>query len=285
VKQEFLKLIEMNKKGKISDDQMAELLEALMEDNKRDVSENAGVASTAGKLLDSLDDPSAAPIPSGSNKKKKNRSTDGNRISRSNVIMPEEGDFVFEDNRFKLSNFYETEFGDNAEFTNNSIQFSHFAGIKMKGGTINDCSFKGSNLDSVKLWGATLADTNFNTCKISDLEICNESEISDVKFRRITIKGMSLKESSLLKDIRFDRLTFVNADFIQTEISNAIFHRGSFTDLTFRNVKFDDCVFNRCTFKDSEIRNVDLQDFKFSNINFSNQTIDGNDAFCSLIEN
>ncbi len=216
MKQEIRKIMQMNKEGKISDDQMIELIDALKSDDtdsSKRIEEEIEIDmdfSSSKKDMDIGSLISGIINGLGIN-------TDGTNSQTMSKVDIEIDDNIA-GNDINLSKVTNILTHDESVFLDNSINASNISKFEIQNHSkaINN-SINATNVKSIKLDNSTLEDTQFNATKIKGL--CLESSaFNDVQFNASKVDNCSF-ENCRLNGVQFNKVKLSNTRFINLDLS------------------------------------------------------------------
>lgn len=215
MKQEIRKIMQMNKEGKISDDQMIELIDALKSDDtnldnkieeeieidmdfsssKKDmdigslitgvinglgINTNGTNSQTMSKVDIEIDDNIAG--------------NDINLSKVTNILTHDES--VFLDNSINASNISKFELQNNSKAINNSVNATNIKSIKLDNSTLKDIQFNATKIKGLCLESSGFNDVQFNASKVDNCSFEN-CKLSDVQFNKVKLSNTRFKNLDL----------------------------------------------------------------------------------------
>lgn len=207
---------------------------------------------------------------------------EGNRINASKIEMPKGDDFEFRNNHINLSSVTGLEMEHSSEFCDNRIQASTLNSLHLSTAIVTDVSINGSSLDNIKIEDSELTDLKFSGCKITRLELKDDCTWSDAQFNGCTIKEARF-EGGELSDIQWHGTAFAKSHWKSVLMSDLQIHGSQFQDCHLEDCEFSDAKFRGCRFVNCEIKDVTMSDFALADVDFSNQKIKGTEAFKNFL--
>lgn len=295
---EIQKILEMQASGKISQEQAAELLSALIEPlaektdakdthNPQDLSpefsteklgefiEHLVQGALKGKIGTMAGKFGAAKI------KISDDGAEGNRVNASKFTMPEGEDFEFTDNDINLSEISELKMSEGSEFSDNRLQASTLAHVGLRASMMTDTTLNGSSWDGVTLDDTEFSDLKFQGCKLLKSEFAS-TQLNDAQLHGCHLRNANFK-SCEISDLQFHGCQWTRAEWRNCVLSDMQIHGGQFQDATWADVELSDGQIRGCDFTNCELRNIEVSDFKWQDVDFSNQKIDGNKALSEFL--
>ncbi len=276
MREEIRRILEMNKTGKLSDDQATELLAAINEPKE------------------STDEPTA---PLGEDRV---RDIFDGRSILSKVEQVEGSEFTFNDNSINVSSVTKIRMRK-SQMCDNSINASKISGFDLIESEFNDCAVNGSALEDFEIKHGHLTDVSFHGSKVSRVSLIDQCAIEDVSFQGCAIKNLSVKSQSRIQDAKFAGFQGAEVELVNSSIEDFKIEAGSLHGLKmknshwqdvvcqairFENVEFIDSTLRDCSvvgrdkrnsvgFENVKFQNSSFQDVKFENCHFKNVTFVG----------
>ncbi len=304
MKEEIMKIMSMNKEGKISDDQAAELLAALKSEDKEEVKKpeietefqsteetakqskglfdlselggliselvNVSIEGAMGEVREAIKDV-----------KTSFKSTGASNNSMSKVEKPTGENYLYEDNQFHVS-YAKGIHLDDCEMTDNQFHASRVDELKIYGGSLRDGQFQGSSVEEMELVDSNIDDVKFQGTKTSKLLI-KDSGIQD-----LVLQGASLKSLEIVKarwtDVQLKGVSCSNTKFFDSKFEDVVMNGCSLKGTTFSGIEMTDTHWKNVKLIDCEVSNVQLEDFQISDINLTGKVINSTEEFLQLIK-
>jgi uncharacterized protein YjbI with pentapeptide repeats len=288
---QILKIMEMNRDGKISDDQAAQLLSALAEggptpatgrapppashqshddggqDDRHMRGGAAGLSNLGTVIADFMQDKIGAV---------KNRTIDFNGESH----------LVDDDSRCEDNTMYGSDVGDvqlqKAEFCQNTLNATRFNNVTIKRGRMSSCNIKGAAVDGVSVTDGQLEKSSFTGAHIANFAIegtrvahCSftgsridewnitGSQVGDSSFNCVNLAEVEVSNGSEIQDLSMNGVNGTNV-----VIHHSHFRHVNFSSITLERVQFDKAELEHVTFSghvqsQTVFRRVLLRDAKF----------------------
>ena len=287
---QILKIMEMNRDGKISDDQAAQLLAALTEGGTPVSGNGRPAAPSAPATPDAYEQRSRrASVPGLSNlgtviagfmQEKmgavKNRTIDFNG----------EPHLVDDDSRCEDNTMYGSDVGDvtlqKAEFCQNTLNATRFNNVMIKRGRMSSCNIKGAAVDGVSVTdgqlekssftgahvagfaieGTRVAHCSFTGSRIDDWNVSG-SQVGDSSFNCVNLSEVEVSNGSEIQDLSMN-----GVDGNNVVIHHSHFRHVNMNSVRLERVQFDKAELEHVTFSGHEqsqtvFRRVLLRDVKF----------------------
>ena len=219
MKEEIQKIMEMNKQGKISDEQMVELLEALSgNDNKSQQSKAAGdvddIISGMGGIFKNISQKLDGISFIGDQ-------DFGNSSTMSKIKFKQNPNI--KDNSFNLCKAEDIEVDSTSKFEGNSLNAGNLSEISLtQNSLIFDCSINASHVSKLAL---------------------TESRFSDVQLNASKVKNITLMSSAFI-GCQFNATNFDNCQFENCELENITFNKAKFKDVVLKNIRISNRELN-----------------------------------------
>jgi uncharacterized protein YjbI with pentapeptide repeats len=224
MKEDIQIILNMHKEGKISEDQMVELLNELKAPSKTDqkqFDQHDNVFANIEGIIQGVSETVKKFIP--------DQDLRHNSQTMSKVDSTTEG---FCNNDVVLSKVAFFNIQPESYFKNNSINASHLKEFMLKSSSeFSNCQANASHLSMVNLTESQLADSQFNA-----------SKLKNISFEKSNIHKAQLNASNL-KNVQFENC----------QLNNIQFHKCNFVNVSIRNVKLKDMEISLEHFKNCEI--------------------------------
>jgi len=249
MKEEIKKIIEMNRQGKISDEQLVELIENLKDEKGPE--KTAEIQNSMEQIVEGVE----GVIKGITSKMKgfyfassqhgaKGMDEESCEEERNSFVMSKV-DVIFSPrisgNSFNLSKVKDIRVDDSSLFAQNSINAAQVEGIYLKE-------------------KSQLLESSINAANVAGIEL-TETTITDLNINASNTKNIEAKKSSL-KDIQ------INA----SNLNNCVFE----------NCYWEGIHFNKVKWSGVRMKNVEIKDHEFSSWALDNVEIDSNDKFFEL---
>ncbi|MBT3586706.1 MAG: pentapeptide repeat-containing protein [Halobacteriovoraceae bacterium] len=301
MKEEILKIMDMNKKGLLNDEQAAELLSQLQvvnEETTIDIEEEVVIEkdgsangpsgfdfnldlSGLGKFVNNVVNKAMEEVDKGLSEIKISEEGE-NSVNLSKYAAPKGEDFRFEDNNFQISNIKDIEL-NSSELADCSFQAANINGLKVTGGHLLNCEFHGSSIERFAVNNTELDDVEFHGSKASKLNII-DSNICDTEFHGSSLKELAIKKNSQFRDIEFHGCSITHTNWGNIKLDDVKLQGLTIKDCNWENVDFSDCQLNNLKLVDCHLKNISLSNLSLQDRNLEGQLIDGNEAFLKALE-
>ena len=266
MKEQIEQVLRMNKEGKLTDAQAAELLAELAKpDGKRG---GAGGDWDRGGILDPLVSRMGETLRSALDSAfawdggTRERGEDGsgpsgrNSIHMSRFDYPEGREIVFTGNVVRMSSLKDLRM-DRSEMAGNTIDMSKADDLRLKDAKLKDCEIRASSVDDWHVDGSLLEAVSVQGSRVADLRVTGGSALRKTRLQGVSLKGLRLSEGSqagnlllngsALADIRLLRSDLADSEILNSSLSDFSFEGGRARNLLIRSLSarkagFADCA-------------------------------------------
>jgi uncharacterized protein YjbI with pentapeptide repeats len=282
------KIMEMNKSGKISDDQTAKLLSALTTENEKSSGRIGPGTATPDELhreayQTTTTQPGLHGVLRDALQGLKSVPTVISDLLSNHGAGQQSGTFEAEtyvgaegsDSTTKGNSMYSSDVGDitltRGEFANNTFSATRFHGMELVDGRMAHCSIKGAAISKISLQDAQLEKSSFTGAHVSGLTV-QRTQVIHCSFNGSRIDDWQVEDSDL------NDCSFNSANLAQVEISKGCKLR----DLSMNGIDGQNVLFRQSTFRHVNFNNVDLDNSQFDEAVFEHVSFSGHNQSQTL---
>ncbi len=302
MKQEIQRVLQMNKDGKLTDEQAAELIEELSHGNTHATPGSGAqldwnMSDLMGPLFSKFNDSLKSALDSTFDSSKAGKdfgasrapghtaytATGGNNTKRmSRLDTPEGSNFRFTDNVLRMSSLRRVRL-DNSEMCRNTIDASKVDDLNFQASSLTGGDFRASALDDWALRDATLADLAIQGCKVTRLKVLGRSRVERLRLQGSALKSLSFLEESIMEDLRVSGAALNDVRWSGTEfrkcelqavaMADSTFSDSRLTGLILRGLRVVDTAWIGCDWNGVTISGLEKWSWKkqgFKNVRFEN---------------
>ncbi|MBW8887623.1 MAG: pentapeptide repeat-containing protein [Fibrobacteres bacterium] len=268
MKEQIEQVLRMNKDGKLTDAQTAELLAELARPGEAHASGPGwGRGSVLEPLVSKVNETLKSALDSAFawNESRDHRDeawanpSARNSIHMSRFDYPEGKDVVFTGNVIRMSSMKDLRM-DRSEMTGNTIDMSKADDLRLRDAKLQDCEIRASSVDDWHLDGSTLDAIMVQGSRVADLQCTDRSELRKARIQGVSLKGFRLAEGSKaenlllngssLADIRLLRSEWGDSEILNSSVSDLALESCRAARFLIRSLSAKKAVFSDCTLTD-----------------------------------
>lgn len=273
MKEQIQQVLRMNKEGKLTDEQTAELLAELA---KPEEERGAGRDWDRGGILEPLvskvNQTLRYALDSAFGREEGARGYQGetwtgpagrNSIHMSRFDSPEGQEIVFTDNAIRMSSVKDLRM-ERSGMTGNAIDMSKADGLRLKDAKLKDCEIRASSVEDWHIERSLLDSVSVQGSRVAELQCLDGSEL-----RKARILGASLKEIRLAGESRIHDL-LINGSSISalrlngSEVRDSEIQNSSLSDLSLELCRARNLMLRSLSAKQAWFLDCALTDVVFS---------------------
>jgi uncharacterized protein YjbI with pentapeptide repeats len=182
----------------------------------------------------------------------------GNSIHLSRVDTPGGVDGLFAGNSIAVSSVGGLEI-IRSKVVKNSIKASRISAIHAQDASLDDCAIHGSSIDSLELNSSSFRNTRVNGSKLNRVRLADDSSIYDVMIQGGSVKDLRLSGGSRITDCRLESLM----------VAGLHLDASTWNDCRIAGTLFSDVQFQGSSFKDMEMRRYKVSKAVFIDTHFN----------------
>jgi uncharacterized protein YjbI with pentapeptide repeats len=274
MKEQIQQVLKMNKEGKLTDEQAAELLAELA----RPESKRGGRADwDRGGILDPLVSKMSETLRSaldtafswdeGAGGQGQGQAWDGpsgrNSIHMSRFDYPEGKDIAFTGNVIRMSSVKDLRM-DRSEMAGNTIDMSKADDLRLKDSKLKDCEIRASSVDDWHLDGCVLEALAVQGSRVADLQGTGGSALRQVRIQGSSLKDLRLAEGSRTEDLLINGSSLSGLRLSRSELRGSEIRNSSFADFALHGCRAERLMLRSLSAKQAAFADCVLTDVAFS---------------------
>ena len=294
MKEQIQHVLRMNKEGKLTDEQAAELLAELARpDGPR--GEERGWAR--GGILEPLVSKMNATLKSALDSafawddgvrgqgEGWTGSSGRNSIHMSRFDYPQGKDIVFSGNVVRMSSVKDMRM-DRSALEDNTIDMSKVDDLRLKDARFKDCEIRASSLDEWHLDDSILEAVSVQGSRAADFQVTGGSELRKARIQGASLKDLRLAEGTKARELLINGSALSGIRLVRSELSDSEIQNASLADLSLEGCRtrnlmlrsvsvkraaFLDCILAEVVFSSEEkwaVRKHGLKDIRFEGCSF-----------------
>lgn len=245
MKEQIQQVLKMNKEGKLTDEQAAELLAELARpDGKR-----GGTGWDRGGILEPLVSKvnetlrSALDSAFAWDEGARGRAGEAwagpsgrNSIHMSRFDYPAGKDIAFTGNVIRMSSVKDLRM-DRSEMSGNAIDMSKADDLRLKDAKLMDCEIRASSVDDWHIEGSTLEAVSVQGSRVADLQCTGASELRKARIQGASLKDLRLSEGGKALDLVVNGSSLAGLRLIRSELGDSEIQNCSLADLALEDCR------------------------------------------------
>ena len=292
MKEELLKILEMNKSGTITEEQAAQLISELSENG-----EDKGKSRERGGLASMIHDTIHLAMDSAKSHHRhhhhhgQDSDLKGNTCHMAHLEPPRGSEMEFQNNEIHMSSVGDIQL-KRSKMNQNRVDASKLHDLNMVDAHFSENQISASSVTDVKVRNSVIHLCKMLASKLQDFSVESQSLLENLEINASCVQDARVQESEFVdvviryfhvKDVHVLRSKFKDVLFTVKDGSWSFRKRGLF-DLKIESCSFEKVLFSDCRFSDVVIKNVELRDINIQGLTLSDQVIDGTEAFLRLIK-
>lgn len=272
MKEQIEQVLRMNKDGKLTDAQTAELLAELARPGE---AHGTGPGWGRGSVLEplvskvnetlksALDSAFAWEDGRGQREEAWPNSAARNSIHMSRFDYPEGKDIVFAGNVIRMSSVKDLRM-DRSEMTGNTIDMSKADDLRLKEAKLKDCEIRASSVDDWHLDGSSLETLSVQGSRVADLQCLAGSALRKARIQGVSLKGLRLSEGSLADKLLVNGSSLADIRVLRSELGDCEILNSSLSDFALEDCKAHNLLIRALSAKQAAFADCVLSDVVFT---------------------
>jgi uncharacterized protein YjbI with pentapeptide repeats len=273
MKEQIQQVLKMNKEGKLTDEQAAELLAELA---KPDAKRGAGRDWERGGILEPLvskvNETLRSALDSAFAWDEGARGYQGeawtgpsgrNSIHMSRFDYPEGKDIVFAGNVIRMSSVKDLRM-ERSGMEGNTIDMSKADDLRLKDARLKDCEIRASSLDDWHLDGAVLEAISVQGSRVADLQGSGGSEARKARIQGASLKDLRIAEGTRVRDLLVNGSSLSGLRLARTELEASEILNSALADFSLAGCRARNLMIRSLSAKHAAFADCALTDVVFA---------------------
>jgi uncharacterized protein YjbI with pentapeptide repeats len=273
MKEQIQQVLRMNKEGKLTDEQAAELLAELAKpDGRRAAGRDWERGGILEPLVSKVNETLRTALDSAFAWEGDARGYQGetwtgpsgrNSIHMSRFDYPEGRDILFTDNAVRMSSMKGLRL-ERSEMAGNTIDMSKADDLRLKDAKMKDCEIRASSVDDWHIEGSLLQAVSVQGSRVGDFQCVGGSELRKARFQGASLKEMRLADGSQVQDLLIQGASVSVFRLIRAELREAEIHNSSLVDMALERCQARNLMLRSLSARQASFLDCALTDVVFS---------------------
>jgi uncharacterized protein YjbI with pentapeptide repeats len=273
MKEQIQQVLRMNKEGKLTDEQTAELLAELAKpDGKRAAGRDWERGGILEPIVSKVNETLKTALDSAFAWEGGARGYQGeawtgpsgrNSIHMSRFDYPEGKDILFTGNSIRMSSMKGLRM-ERAEMDGCTIDMSKADDVRLKDAKMKDCEIRASSADDWHVEGSQLEGVSVQGSRVSELQCVGGSELRKARIQGASLKEMRLSDGSQAQDLLINGSSVSVFRLIRSELRDAEIQNSSLADFALERCQARNLMLRSLSAKQASFLDCALTDVVFS---------------------
>jgi uncharacterized protein YjbI with pentapeptide repeats len=273
MKEQIQQVLRMNKEGKLTDEQTAELLAELAKpDGKRGGGRDWERGGILEPLVSKVNETLRTALDSAFAWEGGARGYQGetwtgpsgrNSIHMSRFDYPDGKDILFTDNAIRMSSVKDLRM-ERSEMAGNTIDMSKADDVRLRDAKLKDCEIRASSVDDWHVEDSLLEAVSVQGSRVADLQCMGGSELRKARIQGASVKEMRLADGSKAQDLLINGSSLSVFRLIGSELRDAEIQNSSLADFALERCQARNLMLRSLSAKQAFFLDCALTDVVFS---------------------